>query len=70
MAMMQRKVRVIGVKAPPPPGSDENPSETVQLIFALGFLGFVELGCPEDWWIAAVIELVLAVLVLLVRSFS
>ena len=42
----------------------------IPAIFALGFLGFVELGCPEDWWIAAVIELVLAVLVLLVRSFS
>lgn len=39
-------------------------------IFVLGFLGFIELGWPEDWWIAGAAELVLAILVLLVRSFS
>ncbi len=38
-------------------------------IFVWGFMGFVDLGWPEDWWIAGMAELVLAVLVLLVRSF-
>lgn len=38
-------------------------------LFICGFLGFFDLGWPEDWWIAGMAELVLAVLVLLVRSF-
>ena len=38
-------------------------------LFALGFLGFIDLGWPEDWWIAGVLEIILVLIVLLVRSF-
>ena len=41
----------------------------IPTLFALGFLGFIDLGWPEDWWIAGVLEVIIAVLVLLVRSF-
>ena len=52
MSTMQRKVRVIGVKAPPPPGSDEKPSETVQFIGISdsGELGELDIiGSSAEW---------------------
>ena len=41
----------------------------IPAIFISGFLGLINLGFPEDWWIATFLEIILAVLILLVRSF-
>ena len=46
---MKAKMRVIGVKAPPPPGSNEKPSESVQFV-GLSDSGDLDIrGNPSGW---------------------